>query len=93
MEIYVSASTSLSKMNNTWSIAHKPLAIYEIKLKTAANIEPSFISPLKNLEYVVNSTSKIFKYTFPPIFDPEGYDVTLSITKGFINETMTYYDN
>jgi len=27
MEIYISASTSLTKENNTWSVAEKPIAI------------------------------------------------------------------
>jgi hypothetical protein len=39
----------------------------------------------------VNSTAKSFYYTFPTIFDPEGDDVALTITKGFQNKTMTYY--
>ena len=93
MEIYISASTSLTKINDTWSAADKPIAIYEIKLKNAPNIEPNFMRPLDNIEFVVNSTSKTMKYTFPPIFDPEGDKVKLSITKGFLNESMTYYTN
>ena len=42
---------------------------------------------------MVNSKNKTFSYTFPTIFDPEGDKVALQITKGFLNETMTYYKN
>jgi hypothetical protein len=77
MEIYISASTSLTKENNTWSVAELPLAIQEIKLKNAPNIEPNFLRPLEDQKWVVNSENKTFSYTFPPIFDPEGDEVGL----------------
>ena len=48
MEIYISASTSMTKENGTWSVAEKPLAIQEIKLKNAPNIEPNFMRPLED---------------------------------------------
>ena len=48
MEIYISASTSMTKENGTWSVSEKPLAIQEIKLKNAPNIKPNFMRPLED---------------------------------------------
>ena len=48
MEIYISASTSMTKENGTWSVSEKPLAIQEIKLENAPNIKPNFMRPLED---------------------------------------------